>query len=394
MTTAIRDARSGPTMETKLNPELDSTSSSSSSSSSSPTSSSSSSSTVKAPGTSLFCRRYKKHKQGEKAEGTERQKLTDLDRMIHLSRHFKKRKAETERINKIKQDARTRCRKGGVTITTQRPWKEEYKASRDIRMRNEYELLSDPAKSDAEKHEALLYLLMSKDAKGAGNTDYAYEPRISNMVCHAILTSVPPLRLITDELHGKSESRAFPSSSLILKNPVATVGIASTGKTVITGTTTFEDALLAAHLVAFYSEQATKAPCDVTEFDLVNIASYGSVGFSVDLFKLEKKLQLLSKKLDLEAPAYHPASFPGVKWKPLSKNQNLVVQVFLTGKYTAVGFANMGEFRRQVSYLDQVITQLARRCRFSEADFEAEKAAAATSLASRGRKRIKAESLS
>jgi len=172
--------------------------------------------------------------------------------------------------------------------------------------------------------------------------------KISNVVATVNIEIIKKLDLVDIATKVKDveyNPERFPGLILKIDNPKVTFLIFSTGKMVLTGLKTTENARKAVKKI-FKKFKKIGIKLSNPVITIENLVANGDLNYSINLDKAA---------ITLENTMYEPEIFPGLIYR--IKNNSAVFLVFSTGKYVCVGTNSEKDISRAVIKLNDAISE-------------------------------------
>lgn len=177
---------------------------------------------------------------------------------------------------------------------------------------------------------------------------------VKNLVIVAYLNTKLPLNRISTEFDNVTyDPEQFPGLKLSLGENKPTFLVFNTGKLVVTGGKSVEDAINAIH--EFRKMLKEKLNIEVQpkfEYDIQNIVANGNFKY--------KRINLA--KLAEEDPNanYNPEQFPAVIYKMNLKDKNITFLIYSTGKFVCTGAKKPEQIEEAVNIMEKLLEKYAK----------------------------------
>ncbi|MEM2109044.1 MAG: TATA-box-binding protein [Candidatus Odinarchaeota archaeon] len=172
--------------------------------------------------------------------------------------------------------------------------------------------------------------------------------KVENVVASVSLDDRIDLNKLSNNIsEAEYDPSQFPGLVLRLKDPKAAILVFNTGRMVVTGLRSEEDA---PKVVARVIEKIKTAGIDIRsepKIQIQNIVASGNLGARLDL-------EVAS--LTLEDALYEPEQFPGLIYR--AKDPKVVFLLFCSGRIVCTGAKKETNVQEAVNKLDKMLTEL------------------------------------
>jgi transcription initiation factor TFIID TATA-box-binding protein len=179
-------------------------------------------------------------------------------------------------------------------------------------------------------HESIHFTLKNMNLLNPPSQKRQSGVRITNVISHSHLGCRTDLGLVAVALNGRANPRVFPACMGHCQTTRTTQSVFQSGKMVVVGAKSEEEALLAAYYYARALCKELKLPVNIYNFEINNVVGDFRLGYplNLDLFFCDNDLTAL----------WDPENFKGLSYKPLGSEKGVVSFVlFESGKGILTG---------------------------------------------------------